>query len=76
MSECESPQAPSLNGDASEFVRLFHAGGRATLAAGPAYLNDDVLDVAVISSQKTRDLLYREAAYEHVAQLDHRLEGR
>jgi hypothetical protein len=42
----------------------------AALAAGPSYLDDLVLDIAVIPAQKTRDLLYREAAYEHVAQLD------
>ena len=39
------------------------------LTAGPAYFDDFVLDVVVIPAQKTRDLLDREAAHEHVAQL-------
>jgi hypothetical protein len=39
------------------------------LSAGPAHLGDFVSDVAMIPAQTTRDLLNREAAYEHVAQL-------
>ena len=39
------------------------------LTAGPAYFDDFVLNVVVIPAQKTRDLLDREAAHEHVAQL-------
>ena len=39
------------------------------LSAGPAHLGDFVSDVAMIPAQTTRDLLNREAAQEHVAQL-------
>jgi hypothetical protein len=39
------------------------------LTACLAYFYDFVLDVVVIPAQKTRDLLDREAAHEHVAQL-------
>jgi hypothetical protein len=39
------------------------------LSAGPAHLGDFVSDVAMIPAQTTRDLLNREAAHEHVAQL-------
>src|SRR5260370_41842676 len=36
--------------------------GRGRHTAGPADLDDLVLDLAMIPAQKTRDLLYREAA--------------
>ena len=39
------------------------------LLAGSAYLHDLVPDLAVVPAQKSRDLLYREAAHKHVAQL-------
>jgi hypothetical protein len=42
-------------------------GGRGS-TAGPAFFDDFVLYIATISVQKLRDLLYREAAHEHVAQ--------
>jgi hypothetical protein len=38
-------------------------------STGPADLRDLVPDLAVTPAQKSRDLLYREAAHEHVAQL-------
>jgi 4'-phosphopantetheinyl transferase len=43
--------------------------GRSSAPAGPAYLDDFVSDIAVVPSQKARDLLYREAAHELVARL-------
>ena len=43
-------------------------GGRRP-TAGPADFGDFVLDFAVISTQNSRDLFYRQAAHEHVAQL-------
>jgi hypothetical protein len=39
------------------------------LSAGPAHLRNFVPDLAVVPAQNSRDLLYREAAQEQVAQL-------
>ena len=53
-------------------LRAIFSAGRLNcgprLTAGPAYFDDFVLDVVVIPAQKTRDLLDREAAHEHIAQ--------
>ena len=43
-------------------------GGR-RLTTGPADFDDFVLDFAVISTQNSRDLLYRQAAHKHIPQL-------
>ena len=42
-------------------------GGLTLLPAGPAYLRNLVSHLAVISAQKARDLLDREAPNKHVA---------
>jgi len=41
------------------------------LTASPAYLGHLLSDIAVIPAQKSRDLIYRQAMHEHVAQLKH-----
>jgi hypothetical protein len=43
-------------------------GGRRP-TAGPAYFDDFVSDFTVVPTQKSRDLLYREAAHKQVTQL-------
>ena len=58
-----------------EDVRAFQVGSvlrsaaEPRLPARPPYLNDLVPDISVIPPEKLRDLLYREAAHEHVTQL-------
>jgi hypothetical protein len=56
-------------GSRTAACRFRHVGPRARLTAGPAYFDDLVLDIAVIPAQKSRDLLHRKAAHEHVAKL-------
>jgi hypothetical protein len=45
--------------------------GGSSLPAGPAHLGDLVADIAVIPAQPPRDLVYRDAANEHLAQCVH-----
>jgi len=63
---------PSIAGGLPILENLgrFRHGGSKALPAGPAYLDDFVLHIAVIPAQKSGDLLYREATNQHVAQLD------
>src|SRR4051812_46987769 len=47
----------------------FKVGDGAALSAGPARVRNLFADLALVPAQNSRDLLYREAAQEQVAQL-------